>query len=145
MRVRELSVTYRPHPSGAIADARSLLTSRNAVAILQPMLEHQAQEVFVILLLNMKYKLIAAHEISRGGLNETTVDPRVIFRAALLVNSPALILSHNHPSGDPAPSEEDLTTTRRIVAGGEILGIDVVDHLIIGDRCYCSLKDTGRM
>lgn len=145
MRVRELTIRYTPHSSGATIDGRQCLDPRTCAAILTPMLEHQAQEVFVIILLNTKHRIIAVHEVSKGGMNTAQVDPRIIFRAALLANAPAIILAHNHPSGDPTPSPDDLNLTQRLMAAGALLGIEVLDHIIIGDRQYCSLKETGRL
>lgn len=144
-RVRELTIAYRPHPSGAMIDARSLTSPQTVAAILFPILEHEAQEVFILLLLNTKRKLIAVHEIARGGIDSCHLDPRVIFRAALLVNAPGIILAHNHPSGDPSPSQEDLDLTTRLVAAGKLLEIEILDHLIVGDGRYCSFKETGRI
>lgn len=144
-RVRELRVTYGPHPSGATADARQLLQPFQTAAIVMPMLQHEAQEVMICLLLTTKYRLIAVHEVSRGGIDSTLVDPFVIYRAALLANAPALILAHNHPSGDPTPSPDDIALTRRLQEGGRLLNIQILDHLIIGERSYCSFKETGRL
>lgn len=145
MRVRELRVTYHPHPSGAQADNRKASDPRTAAAILQAVLGQEAQEVFVILMLDSKHRVLGIHEVSRGGINETTVDPRIVFRAALLVNAPAIVLAHNHPSGDTTPSPDDLVLTRRMIDAGNLLGIEVLDHLIIGDRQYLSFRETGRM
>lgn len=145
MRVRELTIQYRPHPSGAISDNRSACTPATAAAILLPMLQHQAEEVFTILLLNAKCRLIAVHDISRGTIDSCHVPPERIFRAALLANASKVILAHNHPSGDPTPSQEDIILTRRLIDGGKLLGIEIMDHIVIGDGNYCSFKETGRL
>lgn len=144
-RVRELTIAYRPHPSGAQADQRSACRPETAAAILIPMLEHQAEEVFLVLLLTTKCRVIAVHEISRGAVDQVHVHPGRIMRAALLANAPQVILAHNHPSGDPTPSPDDIGVTRAVVDAGRILEITVLDHLIIGDGTYCSLQATGRM
>lgn len=144
-RLRELIVTYRPHPVGTTLDGRTLTEPRTAAAILSPMLEHQADEVFTVLLLDSKHHLIAIHDIARGGLNVVAVEPRAVFRAALLSNAESIIVAHNHPSGDPTPSPDDCNLTARLIAAGTLMGIGVLDHIIVGDKQYCSFRETGRM
>lgn len=105
-------------------------------------LSNQAEEVMVMLVLDIKNNVIGAFEVSRGSLNASIVHPREVFKRALLLNGASIILAHNHPSGDTTPSKEDIKTTRRLVEGGDILGINVLDHLIIGDNGrYISLKE----
>lgn len=145
MRVRELHVIYRPHPSGATTDGKSILDPTQSAAILRPMLENQAQEVFLVMLLNTKHKILGVHEVSRGGLAFVEVDVKLIIRAALLANAAALIVAHNHPSGDPSPSPDDCALTRKVAAACEIMDLQLVDHIIIGDRNYCSFKESGRL
>ena len=89
--------------------------------------------------------MIAFHEVSRGTLDTTLVHPREVFKAALLANSSAIILCHNHPSGDPCPSPDDVHLTRRLVDAGTLLGVDVLDHIIVGDGRYYSFKEAGRL
>jgi DNA repair protein RadC len=96
------------------------------------------------LCLNTKNKVAGAHIISQGSLSASIVHPREVFKAALLNNSASIILAHNHPSGDPEPSREDVETTKRLVEAGEILGIRVLDHVIIGEQ-YLSMKEEGLM
>ncbi len=107
--------------------------------------QEEAQEVFGILILNTKNKIVAAHEISRGTLNSSIVHPREVFKPAVLHNAAGIICFHNHPSGDTEPSKEDIKITERLVEAGEIMGIMIVDHIIIGDDEYTSLKDIGAM
>ena len=94
--------------------------------------------------MNTKNKVIGVFEISHGNVNSSIVGTREIFQKALLANAVSIILMHNHPSGDPSPSREDIEVTRRIVEAGKIIGIQVLDHIIIGDR-YSSLKEKGHM
>ena len=108
-------------------------------------LHEKSQEHFCIFCLNTKNKITGVHTISIGSLNASIVHPREVFKAALLNNASAIVLMHNHPSGDPEPSREDIATTRRLVDAGNILGIDVLDHIIIGDGRYISLKEHGMM
>ncbi len=105
-------------------------------------IQNEAQEVFGILILDTKNKIQAVTEISRGTVNSSVVHPREVFKAALLHNAAGIILFHNHPSGDPEPSKEDINLTKRLIEAGQLLGINVLDHIIIGDS-YVSLKREG--
>ena len=107
--------------------------------------EEEAQEVFGILILNTKNKIVAVHEISRGTLNTNMVHPREVFKPAVLHNAAAIICFHNHPSGDPNPSREDIEITKQLVEAGKIMGIEIFDHIIVGDDRYISLKERGVM
>ena len=107
--------------------------------------QEEAQEVFGILILNTKNKIVAVHEISRGALNSSLVHPREVFKPAVLHNAAAIICFHNHPSGDPLPSKEDIETTKRLIEAGKIMGIEVLDHIIVGDDVYASLKERGEI
>ena len=108
-------------------------------------MENQPNEVFAILCLNTKNKVAGAHIISQGSLSSSIVHPREVFKAAIANNAASIILAHNHPSGDPEPSRDDIETTHRLVNAGNILGINVLDHIIIGDGRYISLKEQGMM
>jgi DNA repair protein RadC len=83
--------------------------------------------------------------VATGTLNATVVEPRDIFREAMLASAAAVIVFHNHPSGDPTPSRDDIELTRRLAAGGALMGIALVDHIVLGDSRYCSLKDMGEL
>ena len=107
--------------------------------------QEEAQEVFGILLLNIKNKIVAAHEISRGALNSSLVHPREVFKPAVLHNAASIICFHNHPSGEPEPSREDIELTKLLVEAGKIMGIEVLDHIIVGEDRYVSLKERGVM
>jgi len=104
-------------------------------------LSSQAEEVLVLLVLDTKNNVTGAFEVSRGSLNASIVHPREVFKRALLLNGASIIIAHNHPSGDPTPSKDDVDITRRLVEGGDVLGITVLDHIIIGDNRYRSLKE----
>lgn len=114
----------------------------DAVKILGDYLEGEDREHFVVLLLNTKNKLIGINTVSIGSLDSSIVHPREVFKPAIVGNAAAILLGHNHPSGDTTPSKEDIEVTRRLVAAGELLGIAVLDHIIIGDD-YISLKEEG--
>ena len=100
------------------------------------------REVFGILVVDTRNRVTAMHIVSVGSLNGSLVHPREVFKAAILGNAAAIILFHNHPSGDPDPSREDRELTRRLVKAGRILGIEVLDHLVLGDDGrYFSFKE----
>lgn len=101
------------------------------------------REHFYVVLLNTKHYVVGVELISIGTLNGSMVHPREVFRAAIRRGAAALILVHNHPSGDPSPSPEDVQVTRRLVEAGRLLGMDVLDHVIIGDNRYVSLREQG--
>ena len=105
--------------------------------------EEEAQEVFGVLILNTKHKIVAVHEVSRGTLNTSTVHPREVFKPAVLHNAAAIICFHNHPSGDTEPSKDDIEATKRLIEAGKIMGIEILDHIIVGDDRYVSLKERG--
>ncbi len=107
--------------------------------------QEEAQEVFGILILNTKNKIVAVHEVSRGTLSASMVHPREVFKLAVLHNAAAIICFHNHPSGDPKPSRDDIEITERLVEAGKIMGIEILDHIIVGDDGYASLKERGVM
>ena len=106
-------------------------------------MRHQKQERMKLLLLNTKSRLIGESEISKGTVNASLVSPRELFIEALQKNAVSIILLHNHPSGDPAPSTEDILVTRKIQEAGYMIGVELLDHIIIGDNRYMSLKEQG--
>lgn len=108
-------------------------------------MRHQKREIFKALLLNSKGGVISAETISVGELNSTVVHPREVFGSAVKKSAAAIAFVHNHPSGDPTPSGEDFATTARLVECGRLLGIKVVDHLVIGDGRYMSMRAMGKI
>ncbi|NLJ74884.1 MAG: DNA repair protein RadC [Firmicutes bacterium] len=103
----------------------------------------EQKEHFMIIMLNTKHRVIAKKVISIGHLNASLVHPREMFKEAIRRSSAAVILVHNHPSGDLTPSEDDISTTRRLVEAGQLLGIQVLDHIIVGDNRYLSFREKG--
>lgn len=101
------------------------------------------KEYFLVLLLDGKNRIIRRVQVSEGSLNQSIVHPREVFKPAVRESAAALILVHNHPTGDPTPSQEDLAITRRLKEAGEIMGIRVLDHIIIGDGEYLSFVERG--
>jgi DNA repair protein RadC len=108
-------------------------------------MRYYKKEHFCVLLLDTKGRVIEENEVSVGDLNGAMVHPREVFIQAIRRSAAAVALIHNHPSGDPAPSEEDIGVTERLMDSAEILGIKIVDHIIIGDGVYTSLKSEGLM
>lgn len=106
-------------------------------------MRYLAIEHFVVLFLNTKNHIIGRETLSIGTLNASLVHPREVFRAAIKRSSASIICVHNHPSGDPSPSPEDVSLTRRLIEAGELIGIEVLDHVVIGDGKYVSLKEQG--
>jgi DNA repair protein RadC len=103
------------------------------------------KEYFLILLLDGKNRVLREVQVSEGSLNQSIVHPREVFHAAVRESAAAIILVHNHPTGDPSPSREDLEITRRLREAGEVMGVKVLDHIIIGDGAYVSFVSQGYM
>jgi len=102
-----------------------------------------AEENLWLITLDTKNNITGIFTVSTGSLNASIVHPREIFKRAVLQNAASIIICHNHPSGDVTPSQEDINTTKRIYEAGKILGIELLDHVIIGDNKYTSLKEKG--
>lgn len=108
-------------------------------------MRHQKQEIIKLLMLNTKTKLIGEANISKGTVNASLISPRELFITALENNAVSIILLHNHPSGDPTPSQEDMLLTKRVYDAGKMIGIDLLDHIIIGNNCYISFSEEKLM
>lgn len=116
----------------------------DAVALLQKYLHGVDREHFVIVMLDTKGQVIGISTVSIGDISSAIVHPREVFKPAILASAASILLGHNHPSGDPTPSPEDAAVTRRLCEVGELLGIEVVDHVVIGDPGrFVSLKEKG--
>lgn len=114
----------------------------HAAAVCTAILNLEVVEVFIVLLLDTKMRVIAYHEVGRGSVDRCFAHPRDVFRPAVLANTSAVVIAHNHPSGDSTPSAEDHALTTRLVSAGKILGIEVLDHIIVGNRIF-SFKEAG--
>ena len=108
---------------------------------LMPRLRYAAKEQFVVILLNNKNKVIGTEVVSEGSLSSSIVHPREVFAPAILHHAAAIMVVHNHPSGDPKPSIEDEEVTRQLLRSGKVLGIPMIDHVIIGDGNYYSFLE----
>jgi DNA repair protein RadC len=120
----------------------TLLTTPEAVERFLADMKPLAQEAFVVISLNTKNHIIKRHLISLGTVNSSLVHPRECFRPLIMDGASATILAHNHPSGDPTPSAEDIKVTRQLISAGEIVGIKVLDHVVIGNTAL-SLREAG--
>ena len=110
-----------------------------------PYIDDMRQEHFLVLYLNQSNHALKVECISNGGTTHVIADPKLIFKNALNLNATAIILGHNHPSGNPRPSEDDRQLTKKLVAAGKLLDINVIDHVIIGNERYYSFRDHGEM
>lgn len=130
--------------SDAALEVREVISSpQDAADLVLSDLFLEDKEHFVIIMLNTKNRVIGKKTISIGHLNGSLVHPREMFKEVIRRSSAAVILVHNHPSGDPTPSKDDLDVTKRLVEAGQLLGIQVLDHIIVGHNCYVSFHEQG--
>ena len=135
--VRESSVMYEP---------RYVNTPQDAALLVEDFLAYSDREKVVAICLDVKNQPTAISTISMGTLNSSLVHPREVFKTAILSNAAGFILAHNHPSGDLTPSKDDMTATKRLQEVGELIGIDLLDHIIVGDgKRYTSFREQGLM
>ena len=124
-------------------DRTAVRTPDDVAALLLPRFRYESRESFVAVLLSTKNHVLKTPVISVGSLNASIVHPRELFREAINASAAAVIVAHNHPSGDPTPSPEDVSLTRKLVEAGKILDIPVLDHVVLGDGKYVSFKEKG--
>jgi len=116
---------------------------QSVVKAIRASIKDKAKEHFKLILLNPRNRIIGISTISIGTLNASLVHPREVFKDAITHSAASVVLPHNHPSGDPEPSEDDIKITKKLVESGKILGIEVIDHIIIGKNNFCSYKERG--
>ena len=124
-------------------DKPAVKTPEDAVGLVRGSLKGKKKEHFLALMLDTRSRLIKVAEISVGSLDSSIVHPREVFKEAISATAASVVFVHNHPSGDPAASEDDIGLSKRLAEAGEIVGIDVLDHIIIGDKKFLSLKREG--
>lgn len=130
---KESSILYSP---------RKISSPKDSVNLLRQFLENKDREEFIVTCLDSKNQPTCINICSIGTLNASLIHPREVFKTAILSNAASIIVSHNHPSGNPSPSNEDISITKRIKETGELLGIQLLDHIIIGENHkYFSLKE----
>lgn len=127
----------------AARDRVQITSPRVAAELLLPIYGNRPVEQFGVMLLDTKHRVLRTTVLSIGTLDASIVHPREVFREATLAGAAALVLFHNHPSGDPHPSDEDVRLTERLVAAGVLMGINVIDHLILADVGYFSFSEKG--
>lgn len=131
------------HEREVLGGRMKATTSADVARLLHPRLARELVEVLVVLCLDGQNNVTHLAEVSRGGLHGCSVSARDLFRVAVAAGASAIIVAHNHPSGDPTPSPEDITMTARLVDVGEVLGIPLVDHLVIAGGRHSSMLDLG--
>ncbi len=134
--VKETSLLYKN---------RSIKSPEDGFHLFKQFLGELDREYFVVMCLDVKNQPTHINVCHVGSLNSSIVHPREVMKTAILSNSCSIIVAHNHPSGNPSPSPEDIEVTKRLVEAGDIVGIDVLDHLIIGEDDFVSLKEKGYM
>lgn len=136
--VRESSVPY---------DHDNLNAPANAANLFRSLIDDSDREVFAVCATDSKLRPVMLHVIGVGGIDCCPYSVSNIFKTAILSNASSIFIAHNHPSGDVSPSDEDISTTKKVRAAGKVLGIELIDHLIIGNNSgvYYSFKDSGKM
>lgn len=122
-------------------DSRTVRTAADIAEIARTYLDGADREHFIVLLLNAKHRVIGVNTVSIGGLTSSMVHPREVFKPAIVASAAAVIVAHNHPSGDPEPSRDDILITEQLRAAGRLMGIEVLDHIIIGEPGFVSLRE----
>ena len=145
MHIREMRVSYgRRLP--VEGQTLNIKNAREIVAVMAPVLEKEVVEVCYVLFLTTRTGLIRYHQLSRGNVSTTLVHPREVYQSALLANAACIVLVHNHPSSDPTPSPDDFAVTQRVKDAGELIGIELLDHIIIGHAGrFVSIREMGRL
>jgi len=138
--VMELCKRIKSYKSG---NDYKIVSPKDAADLLMEEMRYLKKEYLKVILLNTKNVVLTIKDVSVGSLNSSIVHPREVFTYAVRDSSSSIIICHNHPSGDPSPSEEDINITRRLSESGRILGIELLDHIIIGDGTFVSLKEKG--
>src|SRR5437773_3839749 len=129
-------------PGVKLAEKPQVRFPAEAAPMLTQYIGESDREVFVVALLTIRHRVIGLHTVSVGCLSSSLVHPREVFKPAILAGCAALLIAHHHPSGDPEPSAEDIALTRRLIAGGQLLGIEILDHLILGEAGrFVSLRE----
>lgn len=140
LALAEISKRFWTYKSGGNIQINS---PKDAADMMMESMRYIKKESLKVIMLNTKNYVISVKEVSVGCLNSSIVHPREVFAEALKKSSASLIVCHNHPSGDPTPSSEDINVTKRLKECGKLLGIELIDHIVIGDGIYISLKEKG--
>ena len=142
-RIEIVSLRMVREKTSLLYPNRTIRKPEDAAELFRQFIGDCDRESFCILCLNTKNEPTALHQVSCGTLNASLVHPRETFKLAILANSASIIACHNHPSGEPTPSSEDIELTKRLKESGALLGIELLDHIILGDGTFASLKERG--
>jgi DNA repair protein RadC len=138
LAIAELSKRFTSYKSGSLY---KINCPKDAAVLLMQEMRCLSKEVLKVILLSTKNIVLKIVDVSIGNLNSSVVHPREVFNEAIICHSASIIVCHNHPSGDPSPSNEDINITQRLKECGKLLGIELIDHIIIGDGIYVSFKE----
>lgn len=144
--IRELTTLYEvPRQPERPEERHVIRCPQDIYELLADEMASLAQEQLRALLLNTKNEVVAQKVIYLGNVNSSIIRPAEVFRPAIIEAAPNIVIAHNHPSGDPTPSFEDIAITRQLMEAGELLCIDLMDHIVIGERRFVSIKESGRL
>lgn len=135
-----VGTAFHPGPPGA---RRQIAAPDDAVDVVRPLLDGRDRECGVLVALDTRHRVIATTVVSIGTVGTTFLSPREVYRDALALGASAIVVAHNHPSGDPEPSADDERITRRLVEAGTVLGVELLDHVVLGDPGWASLARLG--
>ena len=141
--VASVRITMAKEDSVPWDRARQITGPRDSYDLVSKFLDGEDRENVVVLGLNTKHCVVLIHRVAAGSVASCPARIAEILRAAIIANCPAIIVAHNHPSGDPYPSTDDVVLTKRIVEAGDLLGIEVLDHVVIGDGQFVSMRERG--
>ncbi|MFC5703067.1 DNA repair protein RadC [Cohnella faecalis] len=144
-RIEIVSLRMVREKTSLLYPQRKISSPQDAAEIFRQFIGEFDRESFCILCLNTKNEPTALHQVSFGTLNASLVHPRETFKLAILANSASIIACHNHPSGEPTPSQEDIQLTERLRDTGTLIGIELLDHIVLGNGNFVSLKERGLM
>ena len=117
-----------------------IMKASDAYELVREELETSDREIFIVVSLNTKNKVLGLDVVSIGNISASLVHPREVFKSAILLNAASIIMMHNHPSGEPEPSKDDISITNRLVNAGKLLGINVLDHVIVANKYFSFLE-----
>jgi DNA repair protein RadC len=137
-KFKETNIKY---PELTEMPKKKITSPKDFFDLFNPIFKEEPVEIFIVAWLSSANRIIGFEKVSVGNLNSSIVDPRSVFRSSIVANSASIIVGHNHPSGNPEPSEEDISITKKLVESGKVLGIHVFDHLIFADDTYTSFVE----
>jgi len=137
-KFKETNIKY---PELTEMPKKKISSPRDFFELFQPIFKEEPVEIFVVAWLNSANRIIGFEKVSVGNINSSIVDPRSVFRSAIVSNSASIIVAHNHPSGNNEPSEEDISITKKLVESGKLLGVQVFDHIIFAEDTYTSFVE----